>query len=190
MRATSDRARSARRSLARGVSGTVARPRHEHSRSVVKSWLCLWRARVHPCGRDRRARGRDAVFVERPVDPTRCAPSLRSDVGARHPQQTLVELSTRSWLAHLGQPATQLQLTHITVHVDDGCTVPGTVTRSRPRSRPARISIDVESTCSPRRPSSIEPPLRPDRLEQEGLLDSLSLPCRSAHIMLAFRQQG
>jgi hypothetical protein len=30
-----------RRSLARGVSGTVARPRHEHSRSVVKSWLCL-----------------------------------------------------------------------------------------------------------------------------------------------------
>ena len=96
------------------------------------------RARVHPCGRDRRSRGRDAVFVERPVDPTRCAPSLAgSDVGlgARHPQQTLVELSTRSWLAHLGQPATQLQLTHITVHVDDGCTVPGTVTRSRPRTQ-------------------------------------------------------
>jgi hypothetical protein len=129
---------------------------------------------LHPCGRDRRAR--DAVFVERQVDPTHCAPSLCSDSEHRtrsnkHRSRT-VELSTRSWLAHLGQPAAQLQLTltHITVHVDDGCTVPGTVTRSRPRSRPARISIDVESTCSPRRPSSIVAPssrlFDPDRLEQ------------------------
>lgn len=181
MRATSDRARSARRSLAVSRAGclAVARPRHERlarrvsvavSRGVVKSCFLGLGFRfafgaLHPCGRDRRAR--DAVFVERQVDPTRCAPSLCSDSEHRtrsnkHRSRT-VELSTRSWLAHLGQPAAQLQLTltHITVHVDDGCTVPGTVTRSRPRSRPARISIDVESTCSPRRPSSIEPPLRP-----------------------------